>query len=222
MPANGSDLIAARAEHPPSIELRAAPRVALLLRSAKLICDEGEYICVLRDVSATGAKLKLFHAVPPIAKLRLELANGAKLPCIRVWERDGHMGVQFNEPIDVAVLISEAGAYRKRAIRLNLQLPAQVIADEAVAAMVRDLSQQGAQIECGLRLAIDQKVQLRIQGLPNLTCKIRWRRDGKLGLVFEQTFKLDEFAVLAAQLQSQQAETSNSPAQRAARTSGTR
>jgi hypothetical protein len=44
---------------------RGAARSSLMFRTAKILCESGEYVCVVRDVSATGARLRLFHAAPP-------------------------------------------------------------------------------------------------------------------------------------------------------------
>ena len=38
-------------------EQRAAPRFISLIRAAKLVCGQGEFVCVIRDVSATGVSV---------------------------------------------------------------------------------------------------------------------------------------------------------------------
>ena len=43
-------------------EARGAERYTVLLRTAKLIAGGAEYLCVLRDISATGVKLRLFFS----------------------------------------------------------------------------------------------------------------------------------------------------------------
>jgi len=47
---------------PAGAELRAAPRFTLLIRAAKLIADGREFLCIIRDASATGLKPKLNSA----------------------------------------------------------------------------------------------------------------------------------------------------------------
>ncbi|OZA93906.1 MAG: PilZ domain-containing protein, partial [Erythrobacter sp. 34-65-8] len=69
-------------------------------------------------------------------------------------------------------------------------------------AMIRNLSQQGARIECDVRLALIQMVRLESGYLPEIRAKVRWRRDSQFGLVFEDTFSLGDFAQIAARLQS--------------------
>ncbi len=45
-------------------EQRGAPRYTSLIRAAKLVCGQGEFVCVIRDVSATGVSLRTFHRLP--------------------------------------------------------------------------------------------------------------------------------------------------------------
>lgn len=201
-------------------EARTAPRFSLLIRTAKLVGPTGEYLCVVRDVSATGLKVRTFHALPAARELILEMPNGDRYPVERVWESADHAGFRFAEAVPVEYLLQDEGQYRKRPLRLRMDLPALVVAGGVAApATVRDLSQQGARIECAAFLAIDQQVRLEIAGVPQVYAKVRWRRPPAAGLVFEQTFRLEEFARLAAALQpvaAQPASCGDSPALRSA------
>ena len=190
---------------PPALpgEQRTGARFNLLIRPAKLAFPEGrEYVCILRDVSPGGCKARIFHPLPPEGAMVLELGNGDRYPVERVWEREDHIGMRFRDAVPMEYLLNEDGRYRKRPVRVRLSLPALIIAGrEAIAAEVRDLSQQGAQLACEAHLAVDQQVRLEIAGLTPIVAKVRWRRVPTVGLVFEQTFRLDDFARLVARLQ---------------------
>lgn len=180
---------------------RAAPRISLLIRAAKLIAPSGEYLCVLRDASATGVKVRCFHPLPAQAML-LELGNGDRYEVERVWEREDHAGLRFRSPVPVEYLVNEDGRYRKRQVRVRVTLPALLVSGrDVVRATVRDLSQQGARIECEGQLALDRRFRVEIEGLPPVQAKVRWRRPPAAGLVFEETFRLEEFARLTYRLQ---------------------
>jgi hypothetical protein len=186
----------------PRADRREAPRAALLLRAAKLVSETAEYLCILKDVSSGGAQIRLFHPLAPASQLRLELANGASFPVVLAWQREDTAGLAFDSPVDVMELIREAELHRKRPLRLRMHLPASVVVgEETIPAVVRDLSQQGAQIDCDKHLAIDQQVSLEIRGTAAVPAKVRWRRSPSIGLVFEEVFRLDEFARLTAKLQ---------------------
>jgi len=70
--------------------------------------------------------------------------------------------------------------------------------------VVRDISQRGASIECSGWLMIDELVRLECDFLPTLHAKVRWRRPPRYGLVFEQTFRLDELAEACAGLSARE------------------
>ena len=183
-------------------EMRGAQRFTLLIRTAKLVCESGEYLCVIRDVSSTGLRLRLFHDLPADPHMALELANGEIYFIERVWERDGHAGFRFAAPIDVEAFIAEVSPFPRRQPRLRITIPVVLAAEsQASVATVRDLSTQGARIETARYLAIGQKVRLEGDGLPATVAKVRWRSGADYGLVFEQVFTLEALAVLADKLQ---------------------
>ena len=180
---------------------RAAPRVGVLIRPAKLIAPSGEYLCVLRDASATGVKVRCFHPLP-VQGLVLELGNGDRFEVERMWEQGDHAGLRFRDPVPLDYLVKETGPYPKRPVRLRMTLPALLVAGrDVLAATVRDLSQQGARIECDQQLALDRRFRLEIRGVAPVEAKVRWRRPPAAGLVFETTFRMEDFARLAFALQ---------------------
>lgn len=183
---------------------RAARRYTLLLLSAKLVAPAGEFLCILRDVSATGLKARLFHDLPDLANWQLELGSGARHPLEPVWQADGHAGFRFGDaPVDPHRLMDEdSGPFPKRHIRLRLELPVLLWADGvARSGRLCDVSQLGAQIEVDPPLALRQLVRIEAPGLPLRHARVRWRRGTAHGLVFHEAFRLDELAVLAARLQ---------------------
>jgi len=182
-------------------EQRAAPRVGLLIRPAKLVAPSGEYLCVLRDASATGVKVRCFHPLPA-QPMALELGNGDRFPVERMWEQGDHAGLRFRDPVPVEYVIRETGPYPKRPVRLRLTLPALLVSGrDVLRVLIHDLSQQGARIECSEPVALDRRFRLEINGLAPIVAKVRWRRLPAAGLVFEETYRLEDFARLAFKLQ---------------------
>jgi PilZ domain len=191
-------------------EMRGAQRFTLLIRTAKLVSESGEFLCVIRDVSATGVRLKLFHDLTAGRHLALELANGEVYFIETVWERDGHAGFRFSAPIDVHAFIEEVSPYPRRQIRLRMEFPALVSSEgEAAIATVRDISQQGARIETARHLAIGQRVKLEAEGLPPVIARVCWRAAPEFGLAFEQVFSLEQLARVAARLQLSRGKVQN-------------
>lgn len=191
-------------EGEPAREQRTAPRFTLLIRTAKLLSSSGEYLCVIRDVSSEGIKVRTFHQLPDGENFTIELANGDRQPVNKVWEDGWVYGFHFAEPVPLERLLAEApDGLRKRPVRLRLALPLRLHAGgRALDATFIDISQHGACIECGEHLAINQRVRLTSDCLPELVGCVRWRRRPFYGLIFAQTFRFDELARLTAPHQS--------------------
>lgn len=182
-------------------DLRGAPRFALMLRSAKLIADDSEYLCIIRDVSETGLKLRLFHPVPHAASLMVETANGQHYPIQVVWESKSEAGFRFVTPIDVDAFVSESGPFPKRPLRLRVHHPAELrIGKESHRAMILDISRQGARIAIHTKLAIGQKFCLEARELPLFEGTVCWRREPEYGVVFSQVMGLEELAQRAERM----------------------
>jgi len=182
-------------EEPAFEELREAPRFSLVMRTAKLLCETGEYICVVRDISANGTRLRLFHALPLDTHLYLELANGQRYAMERIWQDGDHAGFRFSSLIDVDEFVEETSRYPRRPLRLRLHRPSLVTAGgRDRRAMLVNISQQGAGIEMSGEIPVGQQVRLEVPGLPLRFGHVCWRRGHAHGLVFQQSFRLDELA----------------------------
>ena len=183
-------------------EQRGARRYTSLIRAAKLVCSAGEYICVIRDVSATGISLRTFHRLPDDRTITLELQNGESYSLTQVRRADCEASYQFEKPVEVERLIRETWRYPKRQLRLNIAIPLQMtsltIGGEA---QTVNLSQQGARVKCDTSFAIDQRLRVFGPSFRETRATVRWRRDGYYGLVFDSTFSLREFALMAASVQ---------------------
>ncbi|MBD2843090.1 PilZ domain-containing protein [Erythrobacter rubeus] len=184
-------------------DLREAPRFTLLVRAAKLVSSQGEFVCVIRDVSETGVSVRLFHRLPSDDLIELHMPGGGTYQIRSVWERDNQAGFEFVERVDIARLIHEADEYPKRGLRLGVCFPIVITAlDRSCEAIVENLSQQGAKIECEQLFAIDQALLIQSDDFAEVRAKVRWRRNSHYGLVFDDTLTLGDFARLAAKLQA--------------------
>lgn len=186
----------------PGRDLRESPRYTLLMRAAKLVSRDGEFLCVVRDASETGVNIRLFHALPDNEYLLLEFPNGDRHRLQLVWQQDDRAGLKFAESADIARLLDGPSRYSKRPIRVNLDMPVRLTTGlQRCQGRLIDLSQQGAKVLCSDRFAIDQRVKLAGDGLPEVNAKVRWRRENAYGLVFEDTFQFGDLAHIVARIQ---------------------
>jgi len=190
------------ADEIPTMDHRRDPRFTLLIRAAKLIAPNGEYMCILRDASASGLRAQIFHSLPEHRDFTLELPNGDRHRIELVWERDGHAGFRFADRVEPAQLIGDPGPFPKRPVRLAVQLPVLITSQGiTMGAVIRNLSQTGARIECETHLAIDQALRLEAAQLPAIQARVRWRSGNDYGVVLDQTFRFEELARLVGTLQ---------------------
>ncbi len=176
-----------------------------IIRTAKLVFHDGEYPCVLRDISGNALRVKLYGSPPPPVDeaFFLEFGDGDRFEVSLIWCRDGQAGLAFPEQNDLMSLIGERGPFRKRAIRIAVELPARVKSlGRSIDVVIRDLSHEGAQIECEHLFSMDQPVRVEIPALGEVYAKVRWRTHPLYGLAFVETFRFEEIATLAANLQA--------------------
>ncbi|WP_284124042.1 PilZ domain-containing protein [Parerythrobacter aestuarii] len=181
---------------------RANARSSLMLRSAKLVCQSGEYVCIVRDVSAEGVGLRFMHAVPTEPRVILELSNGATYPIERVWKGKQQAGYRFARAIELQDFIHEPSPFESRPIRLRIRAQG-VVEAHRVAHRIRllDLSRGGALIECGERFGQGAYLTLELPGMDVRPADVCWRKGGQHGLMFHDPLTTQQLASIAMQLQ---------------------
>lgn len=182
-------------------ERREAQRFTSLIRAAKLLGPQGEFVCVIRDVSASGIRLRCFHKLPT-GPITLMLQNGETYGLTLVRDSGQEASFTFTDEVDVQHLIVETSKYPKRQLRVSVNVPAQVSTlTQQQSAVIHNISQQGALVECDALFAIEQPLKIEARQLPQIRAKVRWRSEEAYGVAFDNTFTLREFAVQVASLQ---------------------
>ena len=189
-------------EGSPIAEQRVEPRFTLLIRAAKLIAGDDEFLVVVRDVSREGLKVRTFHPLPDDGDFAIELANGERHRVDKIWEDGEVKGFRFQDPVALEQLLAESpGGKRRRPVRVRLNVPVKLYAGvQRCDGVFIDISQNGACLSSNEHLALGQRVRIECPGLPELVGSVRWRRAPLYGLNFEQTFRLDDLARITAQL----------------------
>lgn len=181
--------------------LRGATRVTLMFRVAKLVSEDVELPCIVRDVSATGVRLRLFRPLEARRRLALELANGDFYFIEKVWEKGGEAGFRFSGEVDVQAFTTASAPHGRKQVRLRTSTAATLSArGESHAVVLRDLSQGGARIEAGTMLRFAQPLRIDAPGLTAIEARVRWCAHPHYGIAFERSFRLDEFTHTAAEL----------------------
>lgn len=189
-------------------ERRQAPRFTLLIQTAKLISHHGEFLCIVRDASTEGVRIRHFGYLPPDEYIEFELANGQRFTVRLAWQDEEYAGLKFNEGVNLARIVKLSSAsFPKRQLRLATEIVGMVrFADMTFPVTIRNLSQQGACIECFPRIALEQLIRLEGDDLEPVFAKVRWRKGTVYGLVFEETLTLERLAEIVAQAAFDEAE----------------
>src|SRR5690606_40404828 len=104
--------------------------------------------------------------LPPDVALTLEMPNGDQHPLERVWEEEGKAGFRFTEEVDIGRIVESPSEFARRAVRVNLQVPCDLIVDGRTDSwMIVNLSQQGSQLQTTERLSLIQRVRIISDGL---------------------------------------------------------
>ncbi len=183
-------------------DLRDKNRFALLIRSAKLKCPLGEFVCIVRDVSEGGVKLRLFHPLPPCDSFQIELSSRQSFEIQPVWTKGDLSGFSFTSAVDVSEFISERSRFPKRALRLQLNAPAIVrTPGGAFSATICDLSREGVRIETQVALALEQQVTVEAAHFSSRVGTVRWRKTPTYGVALQNLLSFETLALTAARMQ---------------------
>lgn len=179
---------------------RSTPRFALLIQASKLRSPSGEILCVVKDASPEGVRIQHFGHLPSDEELTFQLANGEEFPVALVWQDEEFAGLKFPDEVDVDRLVRLASAgLPRRPVRMNTMLEG-MISDgtREHCITVRNISQQGACIECRDLLDVGQVVQVETDTLGPVNAKVRWRLAIIYGLVFEEPLECEQLATIVA------------------------
>ncbi|EJL33749.1 PilZ domain-containing protein [Novosphingobium sp. AP12] len=168
---------------------------ASLMRVAKLICDRGEYLCIILKVRASGVKLRLFNDLKLDGEMLLEAGIGQTLR-VSFLHADAS-GVTFTceEAIDVAQFVAEPSVSRKRPVRVCLRHPASVVfRKREFSAEIVNLSCRGICIETSASFYVGERTRLSARLLPDFDATVRWKIGNRCGLEFDNALSLAVFA----------------------------
>jgi hypothetical protein len=183
-------------------DMRQSHRASLLLRRAKIVCQSGEYLTLIRDVSENGVGLGFLHDVPPEPRVLLQLANDVTYPIERVWTEKRQAGYRFGCTVNLDEFLGERTPHAARPIRLNVPGTARIQdARTVLDARLLDLSCDGAKIACPGSIRESGLITFELTGLPPQLAQVHWAEGGRYGIGFQHPLDTEELALCALHLQ---------------------
>ncbi len=177
-------------------EERAAPRFRTLLQSARLIGEKNQSLCIVRDVSETGMKVRLFGTVEIGDRVCVEFKGGRTAFAHVRWIEDRFAGLAFETPIDLQKIFDTAQPeYSYRAPRLEIDATATVTFGRAKLPMtILDISTSGIKLLGGDALIRGEDVTIDIEGLVKSNAVVKWKASDLVGLELEHPIPVERLA----------------------------
>jgi hypothetical protein len=190
------------APRPP--ERRRDARHLTILRVGALIGREGRELCLIRNISAGGLMAHVYSRHENGERVAIELKGNQQTPGKVIWIDDSNIGIEFDEPIDVAEILSNQtvldNGWRPRLPRIEVDRLATLRCGARLYGVnTRDISQGGVKIECDQPLEPGREAVLTMENFRPLQALVRWCEGGLAGLSFNQ---LIPFAELMTWLKS--------------------
>jgi hypothetical protein len=183
---------------PRPTDSRADERLLALLPVARLVSDEWQDLCRIRNISAGGlmAETTVPHAsnVP----VTVELNSNQHIAGSIVWVRDTTVGIKFDQNVDLREVLANRRpriGFRPRPARLDIKCNATIqIGSYYHKVEVRDISLGGIKVRLHERDLVGREVMVTVESLRPIKGAIRWHQDGMAGIVFQRPLTFDELA----------------------------
>lgn len=181
-------------------ERRRSIRHTAINQVAKIRLGSGrEELCLLRDISAEGARAEVYLPLKAGAAVDVELRTAHMAAGRVAWTTDNEIGIAFDAPIPAAAMLAhcsfEENGTNLRPPRLKVSLRGLLrIGSEARMANIGNISLAGLQIEAPERLGSGVGCSIALPRLPARSATICWWRDGHAGLMLAESFDYPAFA----------------------------
>lgn len=181
---------------------RKSARKSAMLRIAKAICQTGEYVCLIRDLSEIGIGLSYLHEAPSESRIILQLTNGLTYPLERVWAGKRQAGYRFGSEISLDEFLHEESPFENRPIRLDITAEARITDGRTITRVkLVDISREGAKFESDAAHPEQRLVSFEALGLPQRLGQVRWQDGTTFGMQFQHPLEIQELATMAMRLQ---------------------
>lgn len=173
-------------------ERRQDDRMTTLYRVGSLAIDERRELCLIKNICSGGMMVRAYCTIAEGTRLVIELKCGRPISGVVTWARDAHVGIRFDDPIDVIdILSSSIEDPRPRMPRIHVD-SLMTLREGASTYRVQlcDISQGGVKIRCDAALVSDSHVVVTLPGIAPQPSVVRWIDGDYLGITFNRMLTL--------------------------------
>ncbi|HTN13659.1 MAG TPA: PilZ domain-containing protein [Sphingomonadaceae bacterium] len=191
---------------------RKGGRTTAVYRPVLLEADGFTGFCLLRNLSPSGMMGVAYADFAVCEAVSVQFMPGHVVTGKVVWSKDGKIGVQFDEEIDLAGSLKNMGStyiesQLNRAPRLQIRCEGEaMLGDLRVRIEVRDISQRGLKALLPSVRPGDE-VTILLPGMEPRKAVVRWSQQDMVGLNFVRPVAFEELARWAIYCQSGECET---------------
>jgi hypothetical protein len=154
-------------------------------------------LCLIRNISEGGLRAHVYSSVDVGEEVSVELKTGQQTAGSVIWRRDGSIGVQFDDKVDVEALLAshlaQDGGQRPRMPRVEVDRLGELrIGARLYPINTCDMSQGGVRIEIDHPLEVGEAVVLTLEKFRPVNGTVRWFREGTGGIAFNQVIPFHE------------------------------
>ncbi len=170
-----------------------------VMRVARLAAPDlhTEGLGMVRDVSPGGMMIDAHFDLQLGQTVSIALLDDQELTGTVVWKEGSMIGVSFAHEVPVDQILAKPSAQpdgkRARLPRFTVQRLVQLKLDAAmVDAMLHDVSQRGAKLQCEGKLRVHNNILVRADGLRAVAATVKWRAGDMLGVEFHRLLPVSE------------------------------
>lgn len=183
---------------PRPAERRMEERLLVLLPAGKMIGEDWQDLCRIRNISAGGLMAELSSSRDADQPVTVEINSSQHIDGRIVWTRGATVGVKFDRDVDIREVLANRRpriGFRPRPARLDVRCGATVRIDGFYHQVeVRDISQGGMKVDLAAHHPVGKSVVVTVESLRPIKGTIRWHKDGQAGIVFHRPIAFEELA----------------------------